>query len=251
MGRAGATHRVAVRDVLLVALTLSTGAVDAISWLVLGKVFSAFMTGNIAFLAFRTAGAEGPSVPRVLASLGGFGIGALVAARIVRPTRDSGSLWPPRVTVALGAGAGAQVAFLAVWLGVDGHPSARTGDVLIALSALAMGIQTSAVFSLGVRAVFTTATTATWAVLMGDVSSWSASRAERRRLAAVIAGLFAGAVAGGLLVVHARIWAPVLPLTVSGMVIAVAARSARATGLALPPALRAMVSGGLHPPGKR
>jgi uncharacterized membrane protein YoaK (UPF0700 family) len=36
-----------VRDVLLNALAVSSGAVDAISFLALGKVFSAFMTGNI------------------------------------------------------------------------------------------------------------------------------------------------------------------------------------------------------------
>jgi uncharacterized membrane protein YoaK (UPF0700 family) len=45
-----------VRDLLLNALTLSSGAIDAISFLALGKVFSAFMTGNIAFLGLRVAG---------------------------------------------------------------------------------------------------------------------------------------------------------------------------------------------------
>jgi uncharacterized membrane protein YoaK (UPF0700 family) len=213
---------------LLVALTVSTGAVDALSWLAVGKVFSAFMTGNIAFLAFRTAGAAGPSVPRVLAALVAFGIGALVAARIVGPTSGSGLVWPRRVTVALGAAVAAQFVFLVLWLGVGGHPSAGASDRLIAPLALAMGMQTSAIFSLGVRAVFTTATTATWAVLMGDVSTWSSSRSERRRLAAVIVGLFVGAVAGAFLVIHARTWAPVLPLTVSGLVVAVAAFALRA-----------------------
>jgi uncharacterized membrane protein YoaK (UPF0700 family) len=52
-----------IRDVLLVALTISTGAVDAISWLGLGKVFSAFMTGNLAFLGFRIGGAPGRRCP--------------------------------------------------------------------------------------------------------------------------------------------------------------------------------------------
>ena len=216
-----------VRDVLLVALTLSTGAVDAISWIGLGKVFSAFMTGNFAFLGFRTAGIDGPSVPRVLASLAAFGVGAFVAARIVAPTRDSGSVWPRRVTVALGGVVAAQVAFLALWVGVDGHPSSGVGNLLIAISALAMGMQTAAVFSLGVRAVFTTATTATFAVLMGDLSTRS-SRGETRRLAAVIVGLFVGAIAGSLLMAHARGWAPALPVAVSGLVVAAARRASTA-----------------------
>lgn len=219
-----------LRDLLLVALTVSTGAVDALSWLVLGKVFSAFMTGNLVFLGFRTGGAAGPSVPRVLAAVLAFAVGAAVAARIVTPTRDSGWVWPRRVTVALGAALAAQAAFLAMWLEVGAQPSSRAADVLVALSALAMGMQTTAIFSLGVRAVFTTAATATWAVLMGDLTGWSQSSGERKRLAAVIAGLLVGAAAGGFLVVHARTLAPAFPLVVSGLVVAAAARASRGGG---------------------
>jgi uncharacterized membrane protein YoaK (UPF0700 family) len=230
--RAGARGRRlddrSLRDVLLVALTVATGGVDAVSWLGLGKVFSAFMTGNIAFLAFRTGGAAGPSVPKILASLVAFGLGALVAARIVGPTKDCGHVWPRRVTVALGAVFAAELAFLAFWISVGGQPSTRAGERLIVLMAFAMGMQTGAVFSLGVRAVFTTATTATWAVLMADAVTWSSSSTERRRLAAVLVGLFAGAVAGTLLVIHARTWAPVLPPAVTGLVVAVAAVALRA-----------------------
>ena len=49
---------VRVRHWLLAALTVSSGAVDAISFLALGKIFTAFMTGNVAFLgmgAYRHA----------------------------------------------------------------------------------------------------------------------------------------------------------------------------------------------------
>jgi uncharacterized membrane protein YoaK (UPF0700 family) len=210
-----------IRDLLLVALTVSTGSVDALSWLGLGKVFSAFMTGNFAFLGFRVAGAAGPSVPRVLAALAAFALGAVLAARIVA-TRDSGVTWPPRVTVALAIALVAQAGFLGMWLAVDAHPSSGAGDALIAISALAMGMQTTAVFSLGVRALFTTAATATWAVLMGDFSGWAQSSRERRRLASVIVGLFAGTVVGALLVVHARTLAAVFPLATTTLVVVVA-----------------------------
>jgi uncharacterized membrane protein YoaK (UPF0700 family) len=211
-------HR--VRDVLLVALTVSTGAVDALSWLGLHKVFSAFMTGDLVFLGFRAGGAGEPSVPRVLAAVAAFALGAALAARIVASTKGSGSVWPRPVTMALGAVFVVEAAFAALWVGIDAYPSSRTGDVLIAMSALAMGMQTTAVFSLGVRAVFTTAATATWAVLMGDLSGWSQSSGERQRLAAVLVGLFAGGDVGALLVVRARTWAPAFPLIVSGLVVA-------------------------------
>jgi uncharacterized membrane protein YoaK (UPF0700 family) len=38
--------------VLLVALTVASGAVDAVSYFGLGKIFSAFMTGNMVFFGF-------------------------------------------------------------------------------------------------------------------------------------------------------------------------------------------------------
>jgi uncharacterized membrane protein YoaK (UPF0700 family) len=180
------------------------------------------MTGNFAFLGFRVAGAAGPSVPRVLASLAAFAVGAALAARIVAPRTHPGVTWPPRVTVALATALVAQAAFLGLWLAVDAHPSSGAGDALIAMSALAMGMQTTAIFSLGVRALFTTAATATWAVLMGDFSGWSQTSRERWRLAAVITGLFAGAVVGGLLVVHARTWAAAFPLAATTLVVVVA-----------------------------
>jgi uncharacterized membrane protein YoaK (UPF0700 family) len=222
-GRPAPAAETGIRDLLLVALTVSTGSVDALSFLGLGKVFSAFMTGNFAFLGFRVAGAAGPSVPRVLAALAAFALGAVLAARIVAPGRNGGVTWPPRVTFALATALVAQAAFLGLWLAVDAHPSSGAGDALIAMSALAMGMQTTAIFSLGVRALFTTAATATWAVLFGDFSGWSQSSHERWRLAAVIVGLFAGAVVGGLLVVHARTWAAAFPLAMTTLVVAVAA----------------------------
>jgi uncharacterized membrane protein YoaK (UPF0700 family) len=212
-----------VRDALLVALTFSTGAIDAISFLVLGKVFSAFMTGNIVFLGFELGGAAGPSTWRTVASVAAFAVGAAAGARIVAPTAGLHAVWPRRVTAALAAGAVAQTAFLAMWLAVGGDPSSGSADALIAVSALAMGLQTAAVFSLGVRAVFSTAATATWTALMGDLAAWSQTRAERHRLAGVLVALFAGAVAGAVLVVNARTWAACLPLVVSASVVAVAA----------------------------
>jgi uncharacterized membrane protein YoaK (UPF0700 family) len=210
------------RDLLLVALTISTGAVDALSWLGLGKVFSAFMTGNIAFLGFRVGGAPGPSVPRVLASTAAFALGAFLGARIVRRTRNSDSPWPRPAIVSLGVALVFQAAFLIVWASVSGHPSTGSGDVLIALSGIAMGMQTTTVFSLGVRADFTTAATATLAVLMGDLAGWSQTRGERRRLAATLAGLVIGAAIGGFLIVNARTWAPAFPLVLSGLAVTAA-----------------------------
>jgi uncharacterized membrane protein YoaK (UPF0700 family) len=208
-----------VRDVLLVALTFASGAVDAIAFLGLDKVFSTFMTGNLVFLGLGIAGAPDPDPLRVLSALGGFAAGVVVAVRIVKPTKGSG-IWPSRVTVALAAATPAQIAFLAGWILTSGRPSATEGDVLIGLSALAFGMHSGAVMSLDVKGVFTTAATATLIMLASEEAGWKPS--EWRLHSSVILGLVAGAAAGAFLLIHARSAAPVVPLAVTLAVIATA-----------------------------
>ena len=67
---------------LLLALTVVTGLVDAFSYLVLGHVFVANMTGNVVFLGFALAGAGGFSIPASLSALGAFSLGALTGGRL-------------------------------------------------------------------------------------------------------------------------------------------------------------------------
>src|ERR1700692_5124771 len=71
------------RDVLLVALTFASGAVDAISYFGLGKIFSAFMTGNLVFLGFGIAHIKGPCFP-VLVALSAFAGGPCAGLPVVR-----------------------------------------------------------------------------------------------------------------------------------------------------------------------
>src|SRR6202163_1632597 len=215
-----------VRDLLLNALTVSSGAVDAISFLALGKVFSAFMTGNIAFLGFRAAGAGGPGAVAVLASMGGFAVGVYASTRIVQRSEGSG-VWPRDVTVALGLSLIAHTIFLAVWFASNGQPSVDVADVLLGLWGLAMGMQSAAVRTLHVDGVFTTAATATIIFLVGDIANWSATVVERRRLAGVLVSLFVGATAGSLLLVHAHIYAPVMPFVITAVAVGTASIALR------------------------
>src|SRR5260370_1894454 len=60
---------VGVRNWLFDALTLSSGSIDSISFLGLGKVFTAFMTGNVAFLGMGIAGNPAPRIVSVLPSM--------------------------------------------------------------------------------------------------------------------------------------------------------------------------------------
>jgi uncharacterized membrane protein YoaK (UPF0700 family) len=210
-----------VRDFLLNALTVSSGAVDAISFLALGKVFSAFMTGNIAFLGLRVAGAGGPGQVAILVSIAAFALGVYVSTRIVKGTLGSCN-WPQRVTVALGVSLIAHAVFLAIWLACNGQPSIDVAHFLLGSWGFAMGMQSAAVRTLHVDGVFTTAATATIIFLAGDLTSWSETAGERRRLAGVLISLFVGATAGGFLLVHAPIYAPVLPFGITVTAVAIA-----------------------------
>lgn len=210
------------RDVLLNALTFSSGAIDAISFIALGKVFTAFMTGNIAFLGLRVAGNSAPEVVSILISMLAFAIGVFISTRIVSSIKDPG-LWSHRVTIALSIMLIAQAAFLIVWFTVDGRPATDTIHYLLGFWAFAMGMQSAAVRTLHVDGVFTTAATATFIFLAGDINNWSATSAERRRLSGVLVSLFAGATVGGWLLIHAHLYAPVLPFIVSAAVVAIAA----------------------------
>jgi uncharacterized membrane protein YoaK (UPF0700 family) len=228
------TVELRIRDLLLNALTVSSGAIDAITFIALGKVFVAFMTGNIAFLCLRIAGAGGPGSLAVLVSMTAFALGVYVSARIVKPTEIS-RVWPRQVTLALGLSLIAHAGYLAVWLASNAQPSTDVAHILLGLWGLPMGMQSSAVRRLKVEGVFTTAATATIIFLVGDLTAWSATGAERRWLAGVLISLFIGATAGGLLLVHAPIYAPVLPFAVTLIVVATAAIALRKSSVAAQP----------------
>jgi uncharacterized membrane protein YoaK (UPF0700 family) len=217
-------NEIRVRDLLLNALTFSSGSIDAISFLALGKVFTAFMTGNIAFLGLRIAGAGGPGCVAIFVSMFAFSVGVYLGTRIVKPSgRKGAGLWPRRVTTALGLTLIAHAGFLILWFGSRGQPSNDVSHVLLGFWAVAMGMQSAAVRSLHVDGVFTTAATATFIFVMGDFVNWSESGEERMRLWGVLVSLFLGALAGGLLLVHAQIFAPVLSFGATVLVVVTAA----------------------------
>jgi uncharacterized membrane protein YoaK (UPF0700 family) len=226
---------VRVRNWLLAALTVSSGAVDVISFLALGKIFTAFMTGNIAFLGMGIAGHPGaPRIVSVLASMAGFAGGVFLATKIIKHWSQSatheggqatGVVWPRHTTVALGVSLLPHLCFLVIWFATSGQPGDNLIPVLLAVWALAMGNQSAAVRQLNVGGIFTTAATATFIFLVGDwANNRSLTSEEHSRLSRVLVSLVFGATAGALLLLHAPIYAPMLPLVVTALVVAIAAR---------------------------
>src|SRR6476620_4636120 len=72
----------------LLVLTLTTGLVDAVSYLGLGRVFAANMTGNVVLLGFGIAGSGGLPVVAPLVSLGPFLVGSAVAGAMAVRVAD-------------------------------------------------------------------------------------------------------------------------------------------------------------------
>jgi uncharacterized membrane protein YoaK (UPF0700 family) len=219
--------RRSARNVMLMALTVSSGVVDAISFIAMGKVFTAFMTGNLVFLGLGAASAfapNGPNMVRVGVVLVTFAAGVFVAERIMRRNRARGS----GLSVALTGVLVAQVVFLVGWMLVAGHPSFTFTTWLAAIAAFAMGMQSGAVGSLDVKAVFTTAATATLINLSREAADPGVSATEPPQLAGVLVCLVIGATVGGLLLVHARPYAPLVPPLATGLAIVASLAERRA-----------------------
>src|ERR671916_1953831 len=84
---------------LLIGLTAVTGMVDAFSFLELGRVFVAAVTGSMLLFGFALAGTGGISLPGTVIAFTCFAIGALVGGRLIaaRPAHH-----PHLLVVAMG-----------------------------------------------------------------------------------------------------------------------------------------------------
>jgi len=224
-----AARATAVRDALLVTLTFGAGAVDAISFFGLGRVFTGNMTGNLVLLGLAAGRAKGEEVARSAVSLVAFCLGVLIAVALVafisRRTRSErgARVWPVGVSVVLALVVLVQACLLAGWMTVGGHPGLTFEAVLVGLSALAMGMQSDAVAALGVAGVTTTYVTGTLTGLLRSLVTGGEDVRDRVRRLAVLVGLLIGGVLGGVLMVQARRFAPILPLSATVAAVATAA----------------------------
>jgi uncharacterized membrane protein YoaK (UPF0700 family) len=180
----------------LVALTFATGMLDAISFLGLGQVFAAMMTGNVLFLGFGIAGAGGSSLVAPLVAIAAFVGGGLIGGMLAVRARDrpSRGLLPclGLEVVLLGAAA----AFAAA---VDVETDELTAWVLIATVALAMGARNTAVRRIGLRELPTMVLTVAVASFEAGTSFAGASPSHLVPRAVAVGAMLSGAVAGALL----------------------------------------------------
>jgi uncharacterized membrane protein YoaK (UPF0700 family) len=204
---------------MLVAMTLVTGLVDSFSYLVLGHVFVANMTGNVVFLAFALAGEHGFSVVSSILALAAFILGTF-----------SLSMLGLRVGEHRGRLLGACAAIQALLLGASAVLSALSGNpiptgyaygLIIALG-FSMGMQNAAARRLAVPDLTTTVLTLTIVGIGADthMAGGSGSRLGRRLIS--VLAMFAGALIGALMILYASVS---YPLVIAFVVIAIVAVS--------------------------
>jgi uncharacterized membrane protein YoaK (UPF0700 family) len=207
---------------MMVALTFVTGLVDAVSYLKLGHVFVANMTGNVVFLGFALAGAGGVSIVASLLALSAFLAGAFGGGWLgTRNSEHRGRL--------LRAANIAQVSLILVALALAllaGKPLGETVRyTLIVLLTLAMGVQNAASQRLAVPDLTTTVLTRTLTGLASEAGLAGGPGSQLGRRGVAVLAMLLGALTGGLLALHVSV---AMTLAVASAIVGAVALTAHA-----------------------
>src|SRR3984885_7003018 len=184
----------------LLGITMVTGLVDAVSFLSLGHVFTANMTGNIVFLAFATAHVSGLSIKRSLTALLAFLVGAILGGRVMaRASADSQIRFAAQAFLL-------EVAFLfaASFCGIGYRAHLLEASfqpfALITLTALAMGTRNAAVRKLAIPDLTTTVLTLTITGIGADSSLANGNNPRLARRVGAVAAMFLGGALGAVII---------------------------------------------------
>jgi uncharacterized membrane protein YoaK (UPF0700 family) len=161
------------RDAHIYLLAWAGGCFDAISFLGLGRVFPANMTGNTVLLGINLARLEFPAILRTAIALLGFCLGVFICTLITERGRGR-SGWIPHITTAMVTEFVVLLIFASAWLLTGTKPSANAVDVMIVLAAIAMGLQSTIVRYYGLAGITTT-------YITGTLTSFFAGIAQRVR----------------------------------------------------------------------
>jgi uncharacterized membrane protein YoaK (UPF0700 family) len=184
----------------LLTLTVVTGVVDAVSFLGLGRVFVANMTGNVVFLGFAAAGETTLSVVASLTAVAAFLVGALAGGRLARVEEDHGVLRQATAAQAL------LVAVAVVLSATLGNGTRLGSELLIVTLGVAMGLQNAAVRRIGAPDLTTTVLTMTLTGFAADSKAAGGAGSHPLRKVVAVAAMLVGAFAGGMLQLHVAMW---------------------------------------------
>ena len=201
----GLPRGAARRDVLLVVLTLTTGALDAVTFIRLGKVFSSVITGNLALLGVAGGRQDTALALNAGLALVGYACGVMAAGAVAGTPEHGQPAWPVQVTRALAGEFGVLAAFSGEWLAAGGQPGGASRVALLLLAAAAMGMQSAAVRRLGQMS--TTYLTSTLTGILTDLALRRRPD-DWRRSAGILTMAVIGAVLGALAATRSPRWVP-------------------------------------------
>ncbi|MET9487090.1 YoaK family protein [Nocardia sp. NPDC006630] len=184
---------------LLLGLTVVTGVVDAFSYLELGHVLVANMTGNVVFLGFSVGNAPGFLWWALLLAVVVFLIGAVSGGRLYT------HLGAHRGRHLFGAVATQLVLITAAWVIavlIDDPYRGWALAVLIVFLAAGLGLQNATARALAVPDLTTTVLTLTLTGIAADSAAAGGSGSKLGRRVIPVAAMFLGAAIGAALVVH-------------------------------------------------
>jgi uncharacterized membrane protein YoaK (UPF0700 family) len=204
---------------LLLVLTVVTGVVDAVSFLGLGQVFVANMTGNVVFLGFALAGKAGLSVLASITAVLAFLLGALLGGRLASGAGGR-RLWLLRQAVSIQVVLLVVAMVLSATVDVGHRPGA---EAVIVVLGVAMGLQNAAVRKIGLPDLTTTVLTLTLTGFAADSRLAGGPGARPWRKLTAVAAMLVGAVGGGLLQLHVSMWSALLVAVALASGVAVAA----------------------------
>lgn len=180
---------------LMLALTFSTGIIDAVGYLGLDRVFTGNMTGNVVILGMGLIGGGDLPVLGPAIALAAFMAGAAVGGRVLRGTADA---WTGTHTALFTAVAAVILACAAPLVLMSEPPHAVALSVTAGLG-LAMGLQAATARHVAVKDVTTVVVTSTLTGLASDsVLGKGGGQPWKRRAGAVVL-IGAGAAAGAAL----------------------------------------------------
>ncbi|MGY1636511.1 DUF1275 family protein [Geodermatophilus sp. SYSU D00742] len=215
-----------LRQVLVVALAVVSGATDAIGLLALGGAFTSVMTGNLVILGVSASSADGALAIASGGAILAFCAGAALGARLAGSPRPDDAVWPRPVTVGLVVELVLLAGYAVGWWVTGAEPGPVLTQVLLFAMAAALGVQSSVVQRFGVSGMSTTYLTGTLTTVVMRLVSGRGFR-EVRSSVEIILGLVAGAAAGGGLLLVAPLAAPALQLVALGGVVVVAVVAGR------------------------
>ncbi len=208
----------------MLLLTGVSGLVDAASYLALGHVFVANMTGNIVFIGFALAGATNLSLRSSAVAIVAFLAGGLLAAQLARRLKR-GHLGELRIMT----GVQFVIVLAAIGTGVAFSPSnALVAYAVVGLLAVAMGVQSASTTRLRIPGFNSTVVLTTMlTTLAAESQLGGGSGANNGRRVLAIASMFGGGLAGAALTLR-TVW--LAPLVVAALLLGVvSALSAEAT----------------------